>query len=426
VHLCTIISMNVLFCILVVICMIVYHLRLFSFSLSIAFLISLLEGLIPSLSVLTMPRKGDKIERFTKFFDKDWKTCRSSLTQLQADDKSYDPSNSWDGRSDNPASFSRLQSTAMPTQTNCPITMSGATVIPLEPFDGLPIFPNYGSKTQSDIPLTVEQRDLGMALNLTGKLTIAENARAEGKNVFLDQTPSFQNMEMRSPRFSTNAVPAFMNEVGPQCDQKLMTPAQRRQVLDFEVRSRAANEYMRKAASDRIKTKKLIAGIPFHRGVLGYDSTKNPESEAYGPRAQALQNKHGKVDRFHDARREYMNKVGGTVVREVLSNTGRGGVDDDKTFQSKGRSNTFDMSFNSTFNTVFGSTKETMNAERAQMLRDQDFSGKTYSITQHTKIEHWPSRPLHRDEDRRLHHPSQASLEMQRNLQGTLLPKSRS
>jgi len=379
-------------------------------------------------------KKENKVDRFTKFFDKDWKTCRSSLTQLQADDKSYDPSNSWDGRSDNPVSFSRLQSTAMPTQTNCPITMSGATVIPLEPFDGLPVFNNYGNTTQSHIPLTVEQRDVNMALNLTGKVPIAENARNEGKNVFLDQTPSFQNMEMRSPRFSTNAVPTFMKEVGPQCDQKLMTPAQRRQVQDFEVRSRAANEYMRKATSDRHKTKKLIGGIPFHRGVLGYDSTNNAESEAYGPRAQMLHAKHSKVDRFHASRREYMARVGGTVVSEVLSNTGRGGIDEDKSFQSKGRAKTFDMSFDSTFDTVFGSSKHSMNPERAQMLRDQDFSGKTHSITQHTVIEHWPSRPFQRQEDRSLHHPSQASLrslhhpsqaslETQRNMQGTLQPK---
>lgn len=368
-------------------------------------------------------KNSNKIDRFTQFFDKDWKKCRSSLTQLQSDDKSYDPSNSWDGRSDNPASFSKLQSTAMPTQTNYPITMSGATVIPLEPFDGLPIFPNYSKTTKSDIPLTVEQRDLGMAMNLTGNLPIADNARNDGKNVVLDQVPSFQNMEMRDPRFSARSVPAFMNEVGPQCDQKLMTPAQRRQVLDFEVRSRAANEYMRKATSDRHKTKKLIAGIPFHRGVLGYDSTNNVESEAYGSKAQKLHAQHSKVDRFHDARRGYMGKVSGTVVAEVLNNTGKGGVDQDKTFQSKGRSKTFDMSFDSTFNTVFGSSKHEMDPERAQKLRDQDFSGKTYNITQHTAVEHWPSRPFDRQEDRRLNHPSQASLESQRNLQGTLQQK---
>lgn len=370
-----------------------------------------------------MPNKGDKIERFTKYFDKDWKTCRSSLTRLRADDKSYDPSNSWDGRSDNPKSFSRLQATEMPTQTNYPITVSGTTVIPLEPLDGLPFLPNFTKSTKSDIPLTVEQRDLNMSSDLTGKLPIKHSANESGKVVYYDTTPSFRNMDVRSPRFSTMSVPAYMQEVGPQCDQALMTPAQRREVLDFEVRTRAAHEYMRKASSDRAKTRKLISGITFHRGVLGYDSMNNAESEAYGDKAKILHKKIDRLDQFHEKRRAYVDKVNGKVVASVLSNTGVPNQREDRTFQSKARCSNFDTSFESTYHSLFGQESEHRNTERAQMLRDQDHSGKTYNITQHTAVEHLPSRPFHRCENKVLHHPSQASLEAQRNLQGTLLPR---
>ena len=355
-----------------------------------------------------MPKKQDKIERFTQFFDKDWKTCRSAMRDLRCDDRSYDPSNSWDGRSDNPQTFSKLQSTELPHQPNRPITMTGTTVIPLETHDGLPIFENYGSTTKCDLPLTIEQRDLAMKTDLSCKLPIAEKARDKGRLVQVDATPSFRNMEMRSPRFNEVAVPVFMKEVGPQCDKQLMTPAQRREVLDFEIRTRAANEYMRKAVSDRTRTKKQITGITYHRGVLGYDSTNNDESEVYGDKAQKLHSTMKKLDDFHSKRADYMAAVSGNHVASNLK--GVYNQDNSKQFQSKGKQDAYDLSFDGTYNTLFGQHPLPRDPERCQKLRDQDMSGKTYNFIQHTNTEYCPSRPFHRQENKILSHPSQVCI----------------
>lgn len=371
---------------------------------------------------MPIDNKPSNIDKFTKYFDKDWRTCRSTLSKFRSDDKSYDPSNSWDGRSDNPQRFSRLTATEMPTQTKYPITMCGSTVVPLEPIDGLPIFNNFNNKTKSNIPLTTEQKDLNMSYNLKGEIPLIDEAKATNKVIYYDTMPSFKNMDMREPKFNIISVPQYINEVGNQCDQKLLTPLQRREILDFEVRTRAANEYIRKAVSDRIKTKKLISGIPFHRGVLGYDSTNNIESEAYGEKAKKLHEKLNKLDEFHEKRKEYIYNATGHLVNNTLTNAGYINPKEDTTFQSKGRVSNFDLSFNNTYNSIFGQIPYKTNPERTQNLRNQDHSGKLYNITQHTKIEYWPSEPFHRDENKILKHPSQACLEGQRNLQGTLLP----
>ena len=246
----------------------------------------------------------------------------------------------------------------------------------------------------------------------------------------VDATPSFRNMEMRSPRFNTVPVPSFIKEVGPQCDQKLMTPAQRREVLDFEIRTRAAHEYMRKAATDRTKTRKQIGGISFHRGVLGYDSTNNEESEVYGARARELHRVMEKMDSFHEKRAEYMRRAHGNSMYNTLhpnQGSGQEGAGGervlDKTFQSKHRQETFDLSFQGTYNSLFGSQEQGVQPLRTQHLRDQDLSGKNYNMIQHTRIEHWPSNPVQRLENRGLAHPSQTSLEGPRNLQGAIPPR---
>eukprot|EP01034_Spumella_vulgaris_P028083 gene28083-34884_t len=62
----------------------------------------------------------------------------------------------------------------------------------------------------------------------------------------------------------------------------------------------------------------------------------------------------------------------------------------------------------------------TANGLRTQQLRDQELSGKDYNITNHVVIEHWPPRDFHRQQVKNIDHPSQHSLESQRNLQGTI------
>mmetsp|Transcript_31712 Transcript_31712/g.45665 ORF Transcript_31712/g.45665 Transcript_31712/m.45665 type:complete len:117 (+) Transcript_31712:828-1178(+) len=88
-------------------------------------------------------------------------------------------------------------------------------------------------------------------------------------------------------------------------------------------------------------------------------------------------------------------------------------------YQSKG-GEYHALSFDETHNRLFCRMAGTSNDARTQLLRDLETSGKTYSITNHTAIEHWPPRIFERQVDKALAHPSQASLEGSRNLQGSL------
>lgn len=379
---------------------------------------------LESMSKTKKLNAGERISRFTEFFDKDFKKSRSALRRTIQDDKSYDASVSWDGRSDNPQAFARLQATNMPTQPTRPITISGGAVVPLEPHDGLPVFGSYTGNGKCGIPLTVEQRDLKMKTNLKGDVPMRNEAQAENKVICVDACVAFRNMEMRSPRFSKVDPPAFLEEVGPQTDKKLMTPAQRSELLDFEIRQREAKEYMRKATADRQRTKKQISGIQYHRGVLMYDSTANKDSEAYGDKSKKLYSTMDRLDRFHDKRQNYLGNVSGKSVATVLDCSGKSDnimLATVKDFQSKAGHNS-SQSFENTFNTLFGNVEIHNNPTRTQYLRNQELSGKNYNISTHTAIEHWPSEPFKRGENKVLSHPSQSCLEGQRSLQGSLRP----
>ena len=83
-----------------------------------------------------------------------------------------------------------------------------------------------------------------------------------------------------------------MIAAGPQCDQKLLNPQQRRAILEFEKKQKEATRLIQIATSEREKTKKQLTGQQFKRGVLMYDSNGNQDSEIYG----------------ENARREAMNK----------------------------------------------------------------------------------------------------------------------
>lgn len=81
-----------------------------------------------------MPRRKEigPSEKITQLFDRDWKNGKSTIRTRTQDKQSYDVSYSWNGRSDNPMEFSRLQATEMPVQPSKPITMSFAAVVELE------------------------------------------------------------------------------------------------------------------------------------------------------------------------------------------------------------------------------------------------------------------------------------------------------
>lgn len=191
-------------------------------------------------------------EKFSLYFDDDWAKSRSGVRTRATDERSYDPSYSWDGQSDNPKSFSRLNLTEMPVQKTRPITLSGAAVVPLDPITGLEVLNVHQPPAQlSQIPLTNIQTEVGMVGDLSGKIPMAETARNAGKNVLLEDRPTFKNYELRPPKFKTVEVPKFMEEAGPNCDQVLLTPAQRREILEYEKSKNAAALCLKEAVAQR-------------------------------------------------------------------------------------------------------------------------------------------------------------------------------
>ena len=64
-------------------------------------------------------------------------------------------------------------------------------------------------------------------------------------------------------------------------------------------------------------------------------------------------------------------------------------------YQSKG-GEYHALSFDETYNRLFCRLGGVSNDARTQLLRDTDTSGKTYNITTHTAIEHWPPRIFER------------------------------
>lgn len=77
-----------------------------------------------------------------------------------------------------------------------------------------------------------------------------------------------------------------MAAAGPQWDQKLLTPQQRRDILEFDKKQKEAKRLIQVAAAERQKTKAQLNGLQFKRGVLMYDSNDNIDSEIYGDNAK--------------------------------------------------------------------------------------------------------------------------------------------
>ena len=169
-----------------------------------------------------MTQKKSAADKFTRLFDDNWRERKSTLRTKLAGSRTYDPSYSWDARSDNPEHFSRLESKLMPLQTVRPIVLSGNAVVPLEESTGMEVLNvKQPSSTLSYIPLTQEQKDVGMTKDLSGTIPMCSDAAAKGKYVVLEEPLGFKNMDMRSAQFKSLDMPACLIEAGPQCDKKV-------------------------------------------------------------------------------------------------------------------------------------------------------------------------------------------------------------
>ena len=206
-----------------------------------------------------------------------------------------------------------------------------------------------------------------------------------------------------------------------------MTPAERREILEYERRKRVANEIIREAVAAREKTRKLVTGPSFQRGILGVDNATNEQSEIYGAEARAARDHSEYKAITHLERKSNIatrtssfETNGNILVPDSIASR----VKIEKYYQSKGATNTLGLSFDETHNRLFNRRMDRApNIDRTLYIRDQELSGKQYNIVTHAMIEQWPARSFfHREKDPRMDHPSQgAALEGPRNLQGTLL-----
>lgn len=367
-------------------------------------------------------------EKISNFFDRDWKKTRSNL--FTRDDSSYDPSHSWDGRTDDSKNDHRLSKVTqeVPTQTCRPIALMGSAVIPLElNTDGLAgICVQQASKTLTTIPLTVEQQTIGMKPTLADlSVPLFVDAAKESKNVVEAVPMTFSHMQLQPPKFEPIHPPSFLKDCGPQLDQKLLTPAQRREILEFEKKKFAADAYVRQAQADRSKVKERLMGMDYKRGAVGYDNAVNPESEIYGSRAVTYLSEKSKRQEASEARKQYlavkrsaMSHSGNILNPDLMSNA----VKTQKFYQNKGGT-VHNPTFDETFFRILMSNKEVVkeSAMRTQHLRDQDLHGKKYNIVTHAEISAWPSKVSERVR-KDWSHPSQTSLEGFRNMQGSTRP----
>lgn len=369
-------------------------------------------------------RKAGSAEKFSQLFDNGWTQKTSTIRNKSAEEKTYDALYSWEGRADNHTSFSRLEATDMPVQHTKPVTMAGKQVILLEKYGNPEIFCGTNVKAAVPIPLTQKQKDLGMLPDLSGTVPIFDQARMEGKEVIIVEPQGFRNMKSSAAEFIIADIPKALKAAGPQCDQKLLTPQQRREILDFEKRVRDANMYIGDAMMVRETLRNQVGTLAFQRGVVGIDSNANEDSEIYGAQARAKREAIENSLRFKEARRAQLCVNTSSSIVSSKGSGARTGAEE-KVGQSKGgthRAPTFEQ----THNNLFAQNIKTIDEDRRQLIRDRDLDGRPYNLITHTMHEHMPPRqgqnPVERRENKFLDHPSQTSLEGPRNFQGSLRP----
>jgi hypothetical protein len=227
---------------------------------------------------------------------------------------------------------------------------------------------------------------------------------------------------VRAPEFVAEEVPEFYKSAGPMADQKLLTPAERRKIMEFDAHKNVAHAHIQEAVGLRSKLKDKLNGPTHHRGVLMYDSTDNPESVVYAQKAREGEERQMRAQRTAATRKDMLAKCGSSLSHNFGEMVPAQAKQYD-VLQSKkhvpGR-----LSYEQTQERVFQKADvKLVPSERTQHLRERDLQGKTYNIVTGTQVEHWPSLEPQPSQismkNRILTHPSQTSLHSTRNMQGS-------
>ncbi|GMI00600.1 hypothetical protein TrLO_g8471 [Triparma laevis f. longispina] len=322
----------------------------------------------------------------------------------------YDPSISWDGLSVDPRPFSRFDARPMPgakTGTH-PVGVAGNRVIELDPVNDGSVFtlPTQGDKVRP-IPPTAAQIDTTVRGGIDGFDTVV-----------LDE-PSFNNYHLHIPQTRPARTPSALLRGGPQADQTLLTPAERKEIMVFEHKQKAAHKLISKADGSKNRLNALMA-TKHHTGVTGVDSVRNLNSAVYGELGGSIQRKLDRKAASSMARTAALSRIGNAEERLGYNpfhhNTTVLPPSSTQVFQTK---NNACKPILNTHERLFVDSGLPLNPSRTQKLRNETLGGKNYNMIQHTLITTLPCSVPFRNNKMQAH-PSQASMERGRNMQGFL------
>ena len=361
-------------------------------------------------------------DKLTGHFDADWKENKSIHRENTLLHKSYHPAHSWEGRSDHPEEFSKLQFQELPLQASRPVTLLGAQILLLENDLDMRVF-NYGvpvpASAAKHLPLTTKQIDIGMTSSLVhGHIPMHEQALAEGAHVLIPRDCAFDTYKVRAPEFKLEKMPTFYAAAGINGDKVLLNPAQRKEIMMFDAESQRGAKYVKGAMHERLKLREAVRGPVYHRGVLMHDLVDNLSSEVYGDRADRIRAEHERAQHATEARAgrlvqcsAHLNSDFGDLVSRAARQ--------ESMFPHKGGVRA-GLSLQETQHRLFERRSPAeIDPARLQTLRNHETKGRAYNILTHTTIQHVPStgpEQVHR----RMAHPSQDSYNGSRNHQGAL------
>jgi len=312
--------------------------------------------------------------RLNQFLDKP-RTQSAPLGAMRSAN-SYDQTFSWDGMSVDPRPFSRLDARPLLGALGAHSRgsgIAGTRVIELEP-------------AAPGGSLCFHEHEFRAAPRTEAQIDAAAPADARGAAAVVGTT-RFANMGVRAAALQMTDVPVAYQRVVAMDKGGLVTPAQRREALAYEVQHHAAMRLQRRAVGEQRQMEQLMR-YRHPDGVLGLDSTANAESGVYGAKAQArLAHEQAHVSHA-DRRRANIARV--TVAAQRL---GYDPYAHDETRQAPrpfmqrvgraGASRSEDTHAN-IFYQPEGRDNASRNAQRREHLRESNARGKNYDIVNHT------------------------------------------
>jgi hypothetical protein len=343
----------------------------------------------------------------------------------------YDPSLSWEGLSVHPHAFSKLD---LDPRVQGRVALAGARVIETEKalpggvFQGV----THAGRGVHQLDATVDQHDCHYEDGAAAPIAVARRSGGALSLTYSDQR--FYNMKVESAVVGVRETPGLMlSAVRPvpggigELSQFLLTPSQRKLLAVSELEGMRATETAKRAEGQRRHLVALMRDR-YPQGAMRVDGVDNTDSEVYGARARSQAAFDEKRAVHADGRRQRLNAITMQEPRfghdPFKHNEEFLGREETKFMQAKAQRPTAPPD---THDRLFGSACVSVNLKRTQSLRDRDLAGKDYSILSKARVEVWPPSQHSRPHDYAfLEHPSQASVERPRLLQGAVPPGDRS